>query len=305
MRRLTRLCVFPGTLVQLALVSATIVAMVAMVAMVSTASTACSRSRDTQQPFFFIQMADTQIGMLTDNQGFEQETELFEKAMAEANRLQPAFVIICGDLINKPGDPAQREEFLRICNLLNKEIPLYLVSGNHDVEPEPTAESLRLYRDTIGDDQYSFAQRGVLGIVLNSTVIHRPNRVPGEYQDQLSWLQKELLDAQDGHFRHIIVFLHHSFFLEQPNEPDQYFNIPLERRLVYLELFRKYGVRTVMAGHYHRNSHGRDGDLEMITTGPVGKPLGEDPSGLRIVKVFADRIEHQYYGLNEIPRRVF
>ncbi|HEY3132736.1 MAG TPA: hypothetical protein VGL91_25015 [Acidobacteriota bacterium] len=32
------------------------------------------------------------------------------------------------------------------------------------------------------------------------------------------------------------------------------FNIPLERRKVYLELFARYGVSHVFAGHYHRNA---------------------------------------------------
>ncbi len=44
-----------------------------------------------------------------------------------------------------------------------------------------------------------------------------------------------------------------------------------------------------------------DDGLEMVTTGPVGKPLGDDPSGLRVVKVFSDRIEHRYYGLDDVP----
>ena len=39
----------------------------------------------------------------------------------------------------------------------------------------------------------------------------------------------------------------------------------------------------------------------MITSGPVGRPLGTDPSGMRIVTVFPDRLEHQYYGFGLIP----
>ena len=46
------------------------------------------------------------------------------------------------------------------------------------------------------------------------------------------------------------------------------------------------------------------GDLEMITTGAVGLPLGEDPSGLRVVKIYADRLDHQYYPLDQVPLRV-
>ncbi|MEE2709711.1 MAG: hypothetical protein VYA69_08950, partial [Gemmatimonadota bacterium] len=69
----------------------------------------------TASPFFFLQMADTKFGMYSDNESFEQETALFTRAIEHANRLMPEFVIICGDLINRPGDPVQREELLRIC----------------------------------------------------------------------------------------------------------------------------------------------------------------------------------------------
>jgi hypothetical protein len=36
----------------------------------------------------------------------------------------------------------------------------------------------------------------------------------------------------------------------------------------------------------------------------VGTPMGKDPSGLRVVWVFDDRIEHRYYGLEETPEKI-
>ena len=104
--------------------------------------------------------------------------------------------------------------------------------------------------------------------------------------------------------RHIVVFQHHPWFLSDANEPDQYFNIPRERRARYLALFREFGVRHLVSGHYHRNALARDGDLEMITTGPVGKPLGDAKSGMRIAIVRDGGIEHRYYELGELPDRV-
>lgn len=261
-------------------------------------------ARTDPKTFFFIQMADTQFGMFTNNEGFEKETALFEKAIAEANRLKPAFVVICGDLINKPGDSEQRKEMLRIAGKLDKRIPLYLVSGNHDVGGEPTPESLALYRKTIGKDQYVFKHNGTIGIVLNSTLIHHPNLAPKAYDDQLAWLRKELIRARAKNPAHIFIFQHHPYFLETPDERDKYFNLPLERRQVYLDLFKEYGVRAVFAGHYHRNAYGKDGAMEMITTGPVGRPLGDDPSGFRIVTVYPDRIEHTYFGMGAMPAAV-
>ena len=71
-----------------------------------------------------------------------------------------------------------------------------------------------------------------------------------------------------------------------------------------MKLFEENNVTAVFAGHYHRNSYANDGSMEMITSGPVGKPLGQDPSGFRIVKVFKDHIEHKYYGLDAVPEIV-
>ena len=96
-----------------------------------------------EAPYFFLQMADPQFGMFSDNAGFEEETTRYEKAIAIANRLQPAFVVVCGDLVNTPGDSTQQAELDRISAQLDERIPPYLVSGNHDVGNAPSPESLR------------------------------------------------------------------------------------------------------------------------------------------------------------------
>jgi serine/threonine-protein phosphatase CPPED1 len=108
-----------------------------------------------QEPFF-LQMADPQFGMYTNNVGFAQETANLEFAIATANRLHPAFVVMAGDLVNKSGDPAQVAEYLRVTHLLNPAIPLYNVAGNHDVGNSPTAASLEAYRKIFGKDYYTF-----------------------------------------------------------------------------------------------------------------------------------------------------
>lgn len=71
-----------------------------------------------------------------------------------------------------------------------------------------------------------------------------------------------------------------------------------------MALFSQYGVSHIFAGHYHRNAFGKSGDIEMVTTGPVGKPLGKDPSGFRIVKVSENKVSHQYYELSQVPDHI-
>jgi hypothetical protein len=42
----------------------------------------------------------------------------------------------------------------------------------------------------------------------------------------------------------------------------------------------------------------------MITTGPVGMPLGSDPSGLQIITVNGADVRHEYYALDSITAAV-
>ena len=252
---------------------------------------------------FFIQLADPQLGAFTQDKDFVQETTNYEFAVANVNRLRPAFVVICGDLINKTGDKTQASEYFRITSKIDRSIPVHAVAGNHDVGNEPTPETLKAYRARFGPDYYSFRHGRVYGVVLDTSLISAPGKVPVEADAQESWLKAELARARASDARHIVIFQHHSWFIEKPDEASEYFNVPIEARRRYLELLKSSGVRYVFAGHYHRNAFGRDGALEMITSGPVGRPLGADPSGLRIVTVRDDNLDHTYYGMGLIPNQ--
>ena len=107
-----------------------------------------------------------------------------------------------------------------------------------------------------------------------------------------------LLNAADLSFRYSSQ--PDPLFLKAADEPDQYFNIPLEVRKRYLALFHEYGVKQVFAGHTHVNQELRDGDLEMIVTGPVGKPLG-GKSGFAVVKVSDEGVTHRFYDFGDLP----
>jgi 3',5'-cyclic AMP phosphodiesterase CpdA len=261
----------------------------------------CATKKGLKEPLFFIQMTDTQFGFFETDQKFSKETQNFEKAIAAANRLRPSFVIITGDLVNKMGDPAQIAEYKRIAAKLDPSIQLYSVPGNHDVDNKPTPEILSAYRKEFGADYYTFKKGDLFGIVLNSGLIADPSRALQESEKQFKWLQSAFKQAKKSGCKSIIVFQHHPFFLQSPDEKDQYFNIPTPIRKKYLQLFKENGVSHIFAGHLHKNSFGKDGELEMVTTGPVGRPLGKDPSGIRIVTVKDGKIKHTYYDLGEIP----
>ncbi len=264
----------------------------------------CASQKPVGDAFFFLQMSDTQFGFFNENIDFKKETANFEKAIAEANKLRPSFVVVCGDLVNKPGDPEQIAEYKRIAARLDPSIKLYNVAGNHDVTNVPTAASLKSYRADFGPDHYSFEAGNIFGIVLNSSLMRDPDSARAEAAAQDRWLKAALEEASASRRSVIMIFQHHSFFLNHPDEDEQYFNFPLEKRRQYLEMLKAHGVGYVFAGHYHRNAAGSDGNLQMITTGPVGRPLGQDPSGFRIVTVDGQTVAHRYYSLDSMPDQV-
>jgi 3',5'-cyclic AMP phosphodiesterase CpdA len=252
------------------------------------------------EPFFFVQASDPQFGMYTANKDFRQETANWEFIVANINRLHPAFLVVTGDLTNQDGNADQIAEYKRINSRIDKAVHLYSVPGNHDVGNEPTAATLAAYRKNFGPDYYSFRESNLYGIVLNSSLFKAAAKVQDDAARQEKWLTQELEKAASAGAVPVI-FQHIPFFLEKPDEPDQYFNIPIETRKRVLALLRAGGVHYVFAGHYHRNAYGRDGDLEMITTGPAGMPIGPDPSGIRIAGVKGKQIEQKYYDLGNLP----
>ena len=60
-------------------------------------------------------------------------------------------------------------------------------------------------------------------------------------------------------------------------------------------------MEALFSGHYHQNAVAHDGNIEMVTTGPVGMPFGGTQSGVRLVTVSDSGLRHHYYGLGELP----
>ena len=241
--------------------------------------------------------------------GFAPETGLFTEAIQTANQLRPAFVVVCGDIVQDWNDDAQANEARRIGGLLDEGIDLHWVAGNHDVGADdghryPTAESLKRYREGFGPDNYAFQQGDTSFIVLNSSVMQSPEEVPDEAKLQLEFLGHELEEAKQGGSAHIVLFTHIPLFIRDPEEEDPFGEtaaIPLKRRRPVLELLRKYEADAVFAGHLHGNIYTNDGPMEMVISGPVGYPISDERSGFREVHVTPDSIDHRWSRLNYKP----
>ena len=267
----------------------------------------------TTEPFFFIQLSDPQLGLtaekqdVTKEEGLAQEVAQFESAVAEANRLRPDFVVVTGDLSHHNMEPAEVAEVKRIAGGLDSGIPVYWTTGNRDSgfdDGVPVASMLEKYRKEFGDDYYSFGHKGTTFIAISSTVIFDPSQTQDELDAQMEFIEAELKASVERGVANRIIFTHHPLFIESPDEEDAPTNLPLARRKSLLELFHKYDVKAVFAGHLHRNNYASDGDMLMVATTAVGMQGGDDDPGYRVVKVLPNGIEHQYYPFTSGPDSV-
>jgi 3',5'-cyclic AMP phosphodiesterase CpdA len=253
------------------------------------------------KPWFFIQLTDTQFGMFDANKSFAKETELYEKTVAGINRLKPDFVVITGDLVNDQNNRSQVAEFKRISANVSNDIPVYYIPGNHDIGQSPTQKEIDQFISDYGADRFSFTHKNSSIIGLNSCLIK--SNTPVLEDIQITWLKDELFKGKDS--EHIIIFTHYPFFIKTFDEAETYSNIAVETRLKYLRIFKENNVDIVFAGHLHNNASAKYGDIDMITTSAAGKPLGNDPSGIRIVKVYSNIIESEFCSLDEIPESLW
>lgn len=211
-------------------------------------------------PYFFIQGADTQFGMIesfgegldergwSKSGGWEAEIKLLSALIDKINAMhpKPRFFIICGDLVDaypmdEPRRSQQERDFKATLCRLDMSIPVVCVCGNHDVGDRPTASDLKRYTDEFGDDYFDFWLGGVHYLVINSQIIKDPSLVPTLAQQQEAWLERTLNNtgnidkeslcpcntepssSSDSSFtscRHTVAFMHIPPFFDSPNEPD-------------------------------------------------------------------------------------
>ncbi|XP_046664304.1 serine/threonine-protein phosphatase CPPED1-like isoform X1 [Homalodisca vitripennis] len=275
------------------------------------------QNKEWKEPFIFVQGADTQLGMFQDYEEittepkWAQEIALAELAVQKVNQMKPRpkFYVICGDLCHAFYDKspeeraAQDADFKRIFSKVDPSIAVVCVCGNHDVGDKPTVEIIDKYKSNYGDDYFSFYAGGVFFICINSQLYHSTS-APEENEAHDQWLNTQL-DIARGLEVPSIMFQHVPWFHTDPERTvEDYFEIDYTIRKKMLDKLVDAGVKYVFCGHLHKNGGGKYKQLECVVTSAIGKQLGTDLSGMRVVKVYKDRVEHQYYPLSEIPAEI-
>ncbi|KAI1896033.1 hypothetical protein AGOR_G00090630 [Albula goreensis] len=268
-------------------------------------------------PFYFIQAADPQLGLMKawrvgdcDGGGdeWEDEVRLTRQAVQALNKLspRPRFMVLCGDLVHAmPGTPSRAEQERDLKEALrgtDPAIPLVFVSGNHDLGNTPTPDTVELYRRGWGDDYFSFWVGGVRCLVLNSQLFFDASACPELRDAQEAWLEEQLQAAARSPRRHTLIFQHIPLYLRTPDEEDDYFNLQRGVRESLIKRFRQAGVKAVFSGHYHRNAGGFHDDMDMVVSSAIGCQLGSDPHGVRVVVVTGGKVVHRYCSLDHLSQ---
>ena len=285
--------------------------------------------------FNFIQMADPQVGMFSrlsgmdpeaaslfrnhglnvkdapKVEGVEQERQNLETALEQFDEIDPAFIVVCGDMVDTAGDDEQISLIRETLGGYSSKVPVHWVAGNHDIGVNnliPDRDSVDMYRAEFGADYYAFDHGESKFIILDSVILDRPQNLPDEHKAQMDFLGDTLRSRESIESEHVVAFMHHPLFLDNaeeadidfkwapspPNQPSGYWTIPLERRTPVVKLLREANVQTVFAGHWHRNHIASDNGLDIVVTSALGYPLGNDPSGYRIVNVNDSTLDHNY-----------
>lgn len=237
------------------------------------------------EEFRVVQMCDTQLGM----GGYAHDVDSFEKAVVQINALKPDLVVICGDLVNTAGEKSFAD-FQRI--RAGFEMPCHVASGNHDVENEPTAESLALYRELVSEDYFSVDHKGYSFVIVNTQLWKV--QVPEESVKHQAWFT-ETLEKNQGRGQKSIVVGHYPLFTKTADEDENYYNVAMPLRGDLLGLLVRHGVVAYMAGHMHKNNPLEYEGIPIIVSASTSKNFDGAPMGFRVWALDEDGpVSHEF-----------
>jgi len=240
-------------------------------------------------PFTFAQLCDPQLGY----GGYAHDMASFQQAITQLNALQPDFVLICGDLVNRANESSYAD-FLRLKAGLT--VPCHCVPGNHDLGRKSAQEALQNYRRMVGRDYYAFAHKGCTFVAVNTQLWKAP--MPGEAEPHEAWVRATLAAAARQHAPPL-VFGHHPLFVKTPDEAEGFWNLPPAKRQELLSLYAGSGVVAVLGGHTHKIIINDYQGMPLVNAETTSLNLDQRPLGFRLWRVgaAAGTLQHEFVPL--------
>lgn len=251
------------------------------------------------EPILIYQVTDPQMGFYHDNRDMDFEISKLSLTVEKINKAHPDMVVLTGDYVHDPTSQEQWNEFLRIIGGIDQSIRTVVIPGNHDVLDKDGKIDMTPYTRHLGKDRFAERIGNAYLIGLNSNFMKNVEQNSSEEQSQFAWLKKTLKKKHKKD--HVIVFLHHPFFLENYGEEEGYSTLSKSIRNKYFSLFDEYGVEFVIAGHLHDNRKANHNGIEMVTTSAAGRQLGTAQPGIRIIQLRKGNISQQYFTLEQLP----
>jgi len=237
------------------------------------------------QSFTFVQISDTQLGFYEKPYGtFVRTEKMLNHAVDEFNASKPAFVVVTGDMCDDSSLQPEYDAYVKAMSRLDPKIPVYTVSGNHDIQNGYSKAQYDEYLRKFGTEKFAFKYKGCAFIGFDSCCIKYEGNDAAEAEAlQYAWLRQRLTEAQGS--RYIFLFCHHPVIHGAFDQADDYSNFPLRLRKKYFQLFEEFHVNAVFTGHTHHPLKTEYKGVDYFICGSSGTTFEGSPSGYNVIKV--------------------
>jgi predicted phosphodiesterase len=225
---------------------------------------------------------DGSFGLIGDTRG-KTET-LYAAFIQHLEKSGIQTVVHLGDVIDKPDAAEQWEKFLKVTG---NGVTLHIAPGNHDID---NVDSLARYEKMCGkENYYSTSRNDTLFLFLNSELPGQTAKITGQ---QFEWLEKQL----SRNFKYKFVFLHRPVYPSTFGRGRGLDRYPTDRDRLH-QLFVKYGVEVVIAGHEHLYNRSEKDGVDYVITGGGGAPLynSTEDNGCFLHYILAKKTNEGYF----------
>lgn len=212
-------------------------------------------------PFSFLVIGDTC--------GSETAATLIKKAL---ERERSSFMVILGDFVKKPDIWDHRFFLTEMTAEIRPPFPVFLVSGNHDIDysglrikKSDRRVTPEIYESLYGERNFNFIFHDCLFVICGVDL-----KSPMLYLDYL----RQVLSHKGKERKHIFVFIHYP-----PKGLSDHIegSLPIPREEEFFDILENYKVTACFFGDYHGHWRGQRRGVSLIVSGGGGRLKSSQP----------------------------
>jgi len=230
-------------------------------------------------PFSFLVIGDTS--------GSETAETLIEMALKKD---RSSFMVILGDFVRKPDIWNHRFFLTEMTTEMNPFFPIFLVSGNHDIDY--TGSKIKgsdrrvtpeIYESLYGARNFDFLFNDCLFIICGVDL-----KSPALYLDYL----RQALENRGKGRKHIFVFIHYP-----PKGLAEHIegSLPIPREEEFFALLEGHKVTACFFGDYHGHWRGQRKGVNLIVSGGGGRLKPSQPEWGKFHHILKITVEPQKF----------